>query len=455
MHRRTVFPIALLRVVAAVGANAIIGNLQQVIAVKSENFVCSTVFSPNESTVPMDTVLKQLVKVEISDIDDNPLEFTSVHFMSDNSRLATVYDAIDGHEFDSDRKWQGNITINLRFMGEAHIRTELLNSLTNITKTCRNILKLTIIRKPHAIDYVFTGSVALLVSLLYIIFGAALDLTILRTLLRRPVGPTIGFLSQFLFMPLLSYGIGYLMFPNSVDMQLGLFFTGVSPSGGASNMWAVILGGNINLSILMTTLSNFAAFGMMPLWIFTLGSMIFARGNMRVPYENITMFAISLIVPLAIGLAIQKYSPRTTRILMRLLKPASSCLILFIVIFAIITNLYLFELFSWQIVLGGLLLPWLGYILAWLLAKLLHQNAVDSLTIAIETGIQNTGIAIFLLRFSLSPPQDDLTTVIPVSVAIMTPFPLLGIYLYKKFATRSFKGNLSDDINPSIQDASG
>lgn len=101
------------------------------------------------------------------------------------------------------------------------------------------------------------------------------------------------------------------------------------------------------------------------------------------------------------------------------------------------------------------MLPWLGYISAWLLAKLLHQNAVDSLTIAIETGIQNTGIAIFLLRFSLSPPQDDLTTVIPVSVAIMTPFPLLGIYLYKKFATRSFKENLSDDINPSIQDASG
>lgn len=64
MHRRTVFPIELLRVVAVVGANAIIGNLQQVVAVKTENFVCSTVFSPNESMVPMDTVLKQLVRVQ-------------------------------------------------------------------------------------------------------------------------------------------------------------------------------------------------------------------------------------------------------------------------------------------------------------------------------------------------------------------------------------------------------
>uniref|UniRef100_A0A1A9WDB0 Sodium-bile acid cotransporter n=1 Tax=Glossina brevipalpis TaxID=37001 RepID=A0A1A9WDB0_9MUSC len=455
MHRRILFPTVLLCITVTVGANTINGNLQQVVDVKDKNFVCNTEFSPNESTVPMGTILKQPVKVQILDIENYPLEYTNIHFISDYPRLATVSDVIKGIELDSDHKWQGNITIDLRFMGKAHIRTELVNTLTNNTKSCGNKLKLTIIRQQRIIDYVFTGSVALLVSLLYIIFGAALDLTILRNLLRRPVGPAIGFLSQFLLMPLLSYGIGYLIFPNSVDMQLGLFFTGVSPSGGASNMWSVILGGNINLSILMTTLSNFAAFGMMPLWIFTLGSLIFARGNMHVPYKNITIFAVSLIVPLAIGLAIQKFSPRITRVLMRLLKPASSCLILFIVIFAIITNLYLFELFSWQIVLGGLLLPWLGYILAWLLAKMLHQNAVDSLTIAIETGIQNTGIAIFLLRFSLPPPQDDLTTVIPVSVAIMTPFPLLGIYLYKKFAVRRFKDNLSDEVSSSIRDASG
>lgn len=84
-------------------------------------------------------------------------------------------------------------------------------------------------------------------------------------------------------------------------------------------------------------------------------------------------------------------------------------------------------------------MPWLGYVLAWILAKSFRQNAVDALTIAIEAGIQNTGIAIFLLRFSLPPPQDDLTTVIPVGVAIMTPLPLFGIYLYKRFNTSTNK----------------
>lgn len=59
----------------------------------------------------------------------------------------------------------------------------------------------------------------------------------------------------------LSYVLGLILFPNNVEMQLGLFFTGVSPSGGASNIWSVILGGNLDLSISMTTISTFSAFG--------------------------------------------------------------------------------------------------------------------------------------------------------------------------------------------------
>lgn len=197
-------------------------------------------------------------------------------------------------------------------------------------------------------------------------------------------------------------------------------------------MWSVILGGNIDLAIIMTTVSNLASFGMMPLWIFTLGKVIFDRAELGVPYSRIASFAVALLVPLGIGILIQYYLPRVRRILVRLLKPISMILILFIIIFAIATNLYLFELFSWQIIVAGLGLPWIGYILSWLGAKALKQSPADALTIAIETGIQNTGISIGLLKFCLEQPAADLTTVIPVSVAIFTPIPLLVLYIYQK-----------------------
>lgn len=63
-----------------------------------------------------------------------------------------------------------------------------------------------------------------------------------------------------------------------------------------------------------------------------------------------------------------------------------------------------------QIMLGGMLLPLLGYVLGAVIAWALGQPPADILAIAVETGIQNTGIAIFMLQFCLKQPAADLTT---------------------------------------------
>lgn len=109
-------------------------------------------------------------------------------------------------------------------------------------------------------------------------------------------------------------------------------------------------------------------------------------------------------------------------------------------------------------------MPWLGYVAGWTVAKVFQQDTKDRLAIAIEAGIQNTGIAIFILRFALGQvgsiqhnlpsyvfatineliillinflqPQADLTTIIPVSVAIMTPLPLIGFWICLKCRDR-------------------
>lgn len=132
-------------------------------------------------------------------------------------------------------------------------------------------------------------------------------------------------------------------------MQLGMFFTGVSPGGGASNMWTVILGGNMNLSITMTTISTIAALGTMPLWLFTLGKTIFDASNIPVPYRKLLTFIIGLIVPLFIGYLIQRYLNKLAQTCARWLKCVSAFLLIFIIVFAIATNLYLFQLFSYQV----------------------------------------------------------------------------------------------------------
>ncbi|KAH8304879.1 hypothetical protein KR018_006036 [Drosophila ironensis] len=346
------------------------------------------------------------------------------------------------------RDWNGPVHVEGLFLGQTKIRVLLVdrNNGSDTGQWSRDgQLEVKVLQPKRVIDSIFIGTVVLLMSLLYINFGAALNLQVLRDLIVRPTGPCVGLTLQAIGMPLLSYALGVFIFPDAPALQLGLFFTGISPSGGASNTWTAVLDGNINLSVLMTTVSNVAAFATMPIWLCTLGRLIFDRAELRGPYMKIASYCGALIVPLLVGVIIQKRSARITRVLVRLLKPISACLILFIVIFAVITKFYIFSFFSWQIVLAGMSLPGLGYLLAWLAAKLLHQNTADALTIAIETGIQNTGTAIFLLTTTLDEPEADLTTVVPVSVAMMTPLPLLGIYLYKRcIAPKAVNGTVPE-----------
>ncbi|XP_066157214.1 ileal sodium/bile acid cotransporter-like isoform X3 [Euwallacea fornicatus] len=382
----------------------------------------SVTFVPKNVTVFMyDTVA---VDYFISSTDN----LTQCSLYSENPHIASL----DKNIFIQQSNYTGSFNVTGNFLGQTVIECKETTS----NKTIQGKLDVKCLRKKRTIDRIFTASTAALVAIIYINFGCVVQWSELTNLIRRPVGPTIGFFGQFVVMPLLSYAIGYALFPNDPAMRLGMFFTGVSPAGGASNIWTAILDGNIDLSILMTTISTLAAFGMMPFWLFTLGKTIFKDAQLEVPYFHISMYVFALVVPLTIGYLINRYLKKTGAFLGRILKGFSSLLITFIIIFATVTNLYLFELFSWRIVVAGMGLPWVGYMLGYIIAKLGKQPEPDILAIAIETGIQNTGIAIFLLRFALEPLHADLTTVIPVSVALMTPLPLTVIYLFKKFKQR-------------------
>jgi sodium-bile acid cotransporter, putative len=51
----------------------------------------------------------------------------------------------------------------------------------------------------------------------------------------------------------------YVLGKNAIFYRFGLFAFGCSPGGSASNIWTVLLGGNLNLSLTMTFISTCAA----------------------------------------------------------------------------------------------------------------------------------------------------------------------------------------------------
>ncbi|XP_023322070.1 ileal sodium/bile acid cotransporter [Eurytemora carolleeae] len=331
-----------------------------------------------------------------------------------------------------------NISFNVTgtFLGFSKISAKVV---TAKDKTVQEVgtpedLRLTVTRSiaKKTASKIFGYSVAVLISFAYINMGCALDLDVMKSVLKRPIGPGIGFVTQFMFMPLCAFALTYVFPSHMPEMRLGLFVTGCSPGGGASNIWTVMFGGNLDLSVTMTAVSTFSAFFMMPIWMFALGEVIIEDTDIVVPYSKILTYGIMLIVPLTIGIAIKRFLPRVSAFMVKIMKPMALFLIVFILVCGIWSQFFMIQLISWRIALVGFGLPWLGFGFGCLFSKLCRRERKDIIAIAVETGIQNTGMAIFMLWFTLDHPAGDLAAVVPVAVATLTPFPLLAALLYYK-----------------------
>lgn len=168
----------------------------------------------------------------------------------------------------SQRTWNLTFGIVGNFLGLTNIKAKVHDDNQDIVQDQAS-MEVSVVRERDLKAKLFSYSVALLISIAYINMGCALDLQVVKETLKRPIGPAIGFVSQFVAMPLIAFVLGYAF--KSPVMRLGLFITGTSPGGGASNIWTLMFGGNLNLSVTMTAISTFAAFFMMPLWTFSLG----------------------------------------------------------------------------------------------------------------------------------------------------------------------------------------
>ncbi|KAK0403191.1 hypothetical protein QR680_016771 [Steinernema hermaphroditum] len=294
---------------------------------------------------------------------------------------------------------------------------------------------------------VFVATLVVLITFANILMGCELDLNVVLETVKKPVAPAIGFFTQFFIMPTLAYIIAQSIFVTRglSSFALGLFVTACAPGGGASNYWTILLDGNAHLSITMTFFSTVASLVMMPLWMHLLGKQFLdgyhPEATIRVPYTKIVSSLMALVIPLLVGVGIQKWKPNVAAKARKIMRPYIVSVLVFVIAFGAYANSYMFFLMTVPALVGGLLLPWCGFMFGCFTSILLRQPPANVTAIAIETGIQNTGIAILLLKFSFPEPDADISALIPVIVASFTPAPLLLGMLVHRVIKAMRKGN--------------
>lgn len=190
------------------------------------------------------------------------------------------------------------------------------------------------------------------------------------------------------------------------------------------------------------------------MWLYSLGiNYIYKEAkSVKIPYENIITSLLGLLIPVGIGILIQKKKPSWAKKFVKCVPYITALFLLFVFTVGVYANLYIFSLLKPAVLLSGALGPYLGFAFGALVAFVARQSAKNILTIAIETGIQNTGIAIVLLKVSLPPPDSDISITPPITSAIFTPIPMvIAIIIHavrKRMKMKSESGEMLDDTYP-------
>lgn len=262
------------------------------------------------------------------------------------------------------------------------------------------------------------GLLLLNITIAFIMFGVALQITpqSLKNLVVKPKATIIGFVSQFILLP----GITFLlvMALNSFHLitpgvGLGMLLVASCPGGNVSNFISTYANGNPGLSVGLTALATIAAIFMTPFNFSFYGGMFAAKSPLLIPleisaFEMFKTVIVLLGIPIAAGMLFAWKLPKITK---KIIKPIQNLSVVFfigmvVIMFANNASYFL----NYMVFI--LILVFLHNVLAlstgFGISSLFRLKRRNRRTIAIETGIQNSGLGLVLIfNPAIFPPELD------------------------------------------------
>ena len=242
-------------------------------------------------------------------------------------------------------------------------------------------------------------------SLIFIMLtlGLGLELSDFTNLVRKPRSFFVGLTNQILLLPLVTYII-ILVFGITKEAAVGMMILACCPGGVTSNIITKLAKGDTALSISYTAFNSILAIVTLP---FIVGFSMKSFMGLEAPDINIlslglTMFFITA-VPVGIGLLIReknkyyadKLEPKASKI--------STILFAIIILGALLSE---WETFINNFVLLGpaiVLLILTMLIIAYKSSKLFKMSDKQSITVAIESAMQNGTVGITVGNLIINP----------------------------------------------------
>lgn len=235
-----------------------------------------------------------------------------------------------------------------------------------------------------------------------IMFGMGLTLQAedFKVVFSRPKDVLMGCLAQFTVMPLLAFALTKI-FRLEPALAIGVILVGCCPGGTASNVITYLAKGDLALSVGMTAVSTLLAPVLTPLLVWLL-----AGETVDVDVVGMLLSILWVVIlPIALGLLVKRFWPRTTEQASAYLPALSTLAICLIVLIVIAANAHKLLDGGLVILLVVVLHNVCGLGAGYLIGTLLRLTPAKRRAISVEVGMQNSGLASSLatLHFAAYP----------------------------------------------------
>ena len=235
-----------------------------------------------------------------------------------------------------------------------------------------------------------------------IMFGMGMTMTVndFKGILQSPKAVVMGVMAQFAVMPGLAYLLCQL-FQLPPEIAIGVILVGCCPGGTASNVITYMAKGNTALSVACTSVSTILAPVLTPTIFYLLASQ-------WIEINAISMLGSILQVvlfPIILGLIVRSVLKQKVETYIQVM-PLISVIAIVAIVAAIIGGSKAQILESGLLILAVVALHnGLGYLLGFWASRLFKLPYADRKAIAIEVGMQNSGLGVALaaVHFAASP----------------------------------------------------
>ena len=273
---------------------------------------------------------------------------------------------------------------------------------------------------------IVTKIAPLVLALIMLGLGLGLSIKDFTRIIKSPKDFLIGFFSQLIILPVIAFCIAMLL-DLPLPLSIGLMIIAAAPGGVTSNVLTKFANGDVALSISLTAITSLVSIISVPFVVITSADLFGATISKEISMIEISLkMALVVTLPVIIGMIIRGFAENFITSKIGIINKVTGWL--FVIIFVAIwveekdnILIYLAEAGLAVLTLNGVMMS-----IAYFIAKKFVYGIAQQKCIALECGLQNGTLAVFVATLIF----DDIAYVIPTGAYALLMYITGFIFIY-------------------------